>query len=131
MADDLPFRPLAELSRDLATGRTSSREIVEACLARIAALDDRLHAFVDVYRDDALASAAAADLERRARRPVGALHGLPIALKDLFHYAGRQTTAGSTSWRGRISDHTATSVERLVAAGMTPLGKTHLVEFAF
>ncbi len=52
-------------------------------------------------------------------------------MKDLFHIEGRQTTAGSKSWRGRISDHTATAVERLTAAGMIPLGKTHMVEFAF
>ncbi len=131
MENDLPFHSLADLARELATGETSSREIVDACLARIAALDGRLHAFIDVYRDDALASADAADRERRAKWPRGPLHGLPIALKDLLHLAGRQTTAGSKNWRGRISDHTATSVERLIAAGMIPLGKTHLVEFAF
>ena len=131
MTDDLPFHSLAALSRLVADGAASSTEIVRACLARIARLDDRLHAFVDVYRDDALASAQAADLERRAKRPRGPLHGLPIAHKDLLHLAGRQTTAGSKSWRGRISDHTATCVERLIAAGMIPLGKTHLVEFAF
>ncbi|MET0345021.1 MAG: amidase [Casimicrobiaceae bacterium] len=131
MENDLPFHSLADLARELATGESSSREIVDACLARIAALDGRLHAFIDVYRDDALASADAADRERRAKWPRGPLHGLPIALKDLLHVAGRQTTAGSKNWRGRISDHTATSVERLIAAGMIPLGKTHLVEFAF
>ncbi len=131
MSDDLPFHSLGDLSRLLAEGATSSREIVTACLARIARLDERLHAFVDVYRDDALASAQAADLERRARWPREPLHGLPIALKDLLHLAGRPTTAGSKSWRGRIFDHTATCVERLLAAGMIPLGKTHLVEFAF
>jgi aspartyl-tRNA(Asn)/glutamyl-tRNA(Gln) amidotransferase subunit A len=131
MSDDLPFRSLSELSRMLARGETSSRAIVEACLARIDALDRHLHAFVDVYRDDALAAADAADRERRARSAPGPLAGLPIALKDLFHIQGRQTTAGSKSWQGRISDHTATAVERLVAAGMIPLGKTHMVEFAF
>ena len=131
MENDRPFHSLAELARELAAGTTSSHEIVDACLARIAALDGRLHAFIEVYRDDALSSADAADRERRARWPLGPLHGLPIALKDLLHLAGRQTTAGSKSWLGRISDNTATCVERLVAAGMIPLGKTHLVEFAF
>ena len=98
MSDDLPFRSLSELSRMLARGETSSRAIVEACLARIDALDPHLHAFVDVYRDDALAAADAADRERRARSAPGPLAGLPIALKDLFHIEGRQTTAGSKSW---------------------------------
>jgi aspartyl-tRNA(Asn)/glutamyl-tRNA(Gln) amidotransferase subunit A len=131
MTQSLPFLPLHELSAMLVDNSTSSREIIEACLARIDALDGRLHAFVDVYRDDALASADAADRDRRAGAERGPLAGLPIALKDLLHFAGRQTTAGSKSWRGRISDHTATAVLRLVAAGMIPLGKTHMVEFAF
>ena len=114
MADDLPFRSLTELSGMLARGETTSRAIVEACLARIAAHDGKLHAFVEVYRDDALQA-------RRRRRPRargahaarGPLHGLPIALKDLLEIEGRQTTAGSKSWLGRISDHTATSVAHL------------------
>jgi len=131
MQDDLPFQSLTELSHLLADGKTCSREIVEACLARIDALNGQPHAFVDVYRDEALASADTADLERRAGVARGPLAGLPIALKDLLHIEGRQTTAGSKSWLGRISDHTATAVERLVAAGMIPLGKTHMVEFAF
>jgi aspartyl-tRNA(Asn)/glutamyl-tRNA(Gln) amidotransferase subunit A len=129
--DDLPFRSLTDLSRLLAVGEATSREIVAACLARIDTLDGHLHAFVDVYRDDALARADAADRERQAGAARGRLFGLPIALKDLLHFQGRQTTAGSKSWLGRISDHTATAVEHLVAAGMIPLGKTHMVEFAF
>ncbi|MEO8305972.1 MAG: amidase [Betaproteobacteria bacterium] len=131
MTPDLPFRSLFELAGLLAHGEIRSRDIVEACLSRIDAQDIRLHAFVDVYRDDALARADAADRERRAGALRGPLAGLPIALKDLLHFDGRQTTAGSKSWLGRISDHTATSVERLIAAGMIPLGKTHMVEFAF
>jgi aspartyl-tRNA(Asn)/glutamyl-tRNA(Gln) amidotransferase subunit A len=131
MPNDLPFHSLTALARLLERGETSSRAIVEACLARIDALDSHLHAFVDVYRDTALAAADAADRERRTSAARGPLAGLPIALKDLFHIEGRQTTAGSKSWLGRISDHTATAVLRLTAAGMIPLGKTHMVEFAF
>jgi aspartyl-tRNA(Asn)/glutamyl-tRNA(Gln) amidotransferase subunit A len=131
LPSDLPFHSLTELARLFAAGEVRSREIVEACLARIDALDPHLHAFIDVYRDDALGAADAADLEREAGVARGPLLGLPIALKDLLHLQGRQTTAGSKSWLGRISDHTATAVERLVAAGMIPIGKTHMVEFAF
>ncbi len=131
MSDDLPFHSLTTLARLLERDETSSRAIVEACLARIDALDPHLHAFIDVYRDDALAAADAADRERRAGTTRGPLAGLPIALKDLLHIKGRQTTAGSKSWLGRISDHTATAVTRLEAAGMILLGKTHMVEFAF
>ena len=131
MRTELPWQTLSALAQRIASGEVSSREIVAACYENIDARDAKLHAFVDLWRDDALAQADALDHERRAGRIRGPLHGLPIALKDLLHVEGRQTTAGSKSWRGRISDHTATAVSRLVAAGMIPLGKTHMVEFAF
>ncbi len=127
----LAFASLAELSGQLARRETTSRAIVEACLDRIAATDSKLHAFIDVYAADARALADAADLARATGLARGPLHGLPIALKDLLEIDGRQTTAGSKSWLGRQSDHTATTVDRLLAAGMIPLGKTHMVEFAF
>ena len=128
---DLFHASLAELSRLLVAREVSSREIVDVFLTRIAALDGRLHAYIDVYADEARALAKAADLEREAGAVRSPLHGLPVALKDLLHFAPRQTTAGSKSWLGRKSDTTATVVARLLAAGMIPLGKTHMVEFAF
>jgi aspartyl-tRNA(Asn)/glutamyl-tRNA(Gln) amidotransferase subunit A len=135
MSDDLTFHSLTTLSTMLARGETSSRAIIEACLAQIDAHDDpkvgQLHAFIEVYRDAAIKAADAADQARRTGVAQGPLAGLPIALKDLLHVEGLQTTAGSKSWLGRISDHTATAVLRLTAAGMIPLGKTHMVEFAF
>ena len=131
MRDELPWQTLTDLGPRIARGEVSSREVVAACLDHIEARDDKLHAFVDIWRDEALASADALDRERREGHLRGPLHGLPIALKDLFHVKGRQTTAGSKSWLGRISDHTSTAVARLVTAGMIPLGKTHMVEFAF
>lgn len=127
MTNELAFRSLTELATMLARDETTSLAIVEACLARIAALDAKLHAFVEVYGDDARTRARAADNGQHR----GPLHGLPIALKDLLEMKGRQTTGGSQTWRGRISDHTATCVAKLEAAGMIPIGKTHLVEFAF
>ena len=90
---DLAWMSLSELAHALQIGAVSSREIVSAYLTRIAALDARLHAFIDVYRDDALAAAARADGERAAGRICGPLHGLPIAIKDLVHIRGRMTTA--------------------------------------
>src|SRR5947208_15318910 len=94
-------------------------------------MDERAHAFVDVYRDSALAAAREADRERKAGTLRGPLHGLPIALKDLFHIRGRATSAGSRSRPHGVADNTATAVQQLIAAGMIALGKTHLVEFAF
>jgi aspartyl-tRNA(Asn)/glutamyl-tRNA(Gln) amidotransferase subunit A len=107
MPNDLPYHSLTNLSAHLARGDLTSVDLVQACLDRIARLDPQLHAFVDVWADSALACAQAADLEREAGMTRGPLHGLPIALKDLVHVAGRQTTAGSKSWLGRVSDDTA------------------------
>ncbi|HZQ60616.1 MAG TPA: amidase family protein, partial [Casimicrobiaceae bacterium] len=118
---------LVEQSALLRNGECSSRELVDAYLSNIERLDGKLHAFVDVYADEARQLADAADQARRSGFPSGPLHGLPIALKDLLEIEGRVTTMGSQMWRNRRSTSTAAVVERLLAAGMIPLGKTHMV----
>ena len=80
---------LLEQAALLRGGKCSSRELVDAHLARIEALDGKLHAFVEVYAAEARALADAADRARAARLPLPALHGLPIGLKDLCDIAGR------------------------------------------
>jgi aspartyl-tRNA(Asn)/glutamyl-tRNA(Gln) amidotransferase subunit A len=119
---------------ELATGITARQlspvEITEAFLARIAAQDQRLHAFIAVYADDARLAAEAADKAIRSGHQMGPLHGVPIALKDLIDLQGRVTTGGSMAWRERRSPVTATLAKKLIAAGMIVLGKTHTVEFA-
>jgi aspartyl-tRNA(Asn)/glutamyl-tRNA(Gln) amidotransferase subunit A len=122
---------LLEQAALLRGGQCSSRQLVDAHLARIEALDGKLHAFVEVYVADARLLADAADRARAARLPLGPLHGLPIGLKDLCDIAGRVGTIGSKMWARRVADTTCATVERLLAAGMIPLGKLHMVEFAF
>ena len=100
-------------------------------MLRIEQLGGRLHAFVDVYASEARVLADAADAARRSGLPLGPLHGLPIAVKDLCDIAGRVGTVGSKMWDARIGEATSATVERLMGAGMIPLGKTHMVEFAF
>ena len=104
--------------------------MVDPHLGGIDAPDQRLHAFLAVYADEARALADAADKARSARLPLGPLHGLPIAVKDLCDIAGRVGTVGSRMWAARVADTTSATVERLLGAGMIPLGKTHMVEFA-
>ncbi len=122
---------LTELGAGLAAKRFSSREIVEALLARIAKADGKLHAFTEVYAAEARALADAADTARGSGFPLGPLHGLPIAYKDLCDIAGRIGTGGSKMFAKRVASETSNTVERLTAAGMVPLGKLHMVEFAF
>lgn len=122
---------LSEQAALLRQGECSSREIVDAHLHRIERLDGKLHAYVEVYAAEARELAHGADRARSAGLPLGPLHGLPICIKDLCDIAGRIGTIGSRMWADRRADVTSATVERLLAAGMIPLGKTHMVEFAF
>src|SRR3954451_1389346 len=124
------FLPAHVLAAQIAARRLSPVDVVEAMLARIAARDPKLHAFVDVYAGDARLAAEAAEKAIRAGHAVGKLHGVPIALKDLIDIEGRVTTGGSMVWRERRSPATATLARRFFAQGMIVLGKTHTVEFA-
>ena len=124
------FLPVHRLAADIAARRLSPIDLVEAFLARIAAHEPKLHAYVDVYADDARLAAEGADKAIRAGHAVGPLHGVPIALKDLVDLEGRITTGGSAVWRERRSPSTSTLARRFFAAGMIVLGKTHTVEFA-
>lgn len=131
LRDDLVTLPAHRLAAAIAAGELTSAEITADCLARIRASNDKLHAFVVVYEDEAMAMAEARDREARAGLTLGPLHGVPVALKDLCEMRDRITTCGSLMWRDRVSPMTATIVRRLQAAGLVVLGKTHMVEFAY
>ena len=124
------FLPAHRLAEEIAARRLSPVDVVDAFLARIEAHEPKLHAYVDVYADDARLGAEAADKAIRSGHAVGPLHGVPIALKDLIDLEGRVTTGGSMVWRDRRSPITATLARKLIGAGMIVLGKTHTVEFA-
>ncbi len=122
---------LTELGAALACKEVSARDITEAFLSRIEKADGTLHAFTEVYAAEARAIADGADKMRAANLPHGPLMGMPIAIKDLCDIKGRVGTAGSKMWAKRIGSETSATVERLLGAGMVPLGKLHMVEFAF
>ena len=127
---DPVWATVAELSRAFGARTLSPVDAVEALLERIRRRNPSLHAFIAVYEADAVLAAEGADRAIRAGHRVGPLHGVPIALKDLIDLEGRVTTGGSKVWAERVSPVTATLAERLIAAGMIVLGKTHTVEFA-
>jgi len=126
----LAFKPVAELSAGIASGEISPVALVEELLDRIERFDQKLHAFIAVYADEAREAAKAAEAAIRVGHRIGSLHGIPIALKDLVDLEGRITTGGSAVWAGRVSPSSAVLAERLIAAGMIVIGKTHTVEFA-
>jgi aspartyl-tRNA(Asn)/glutamyl-tRNA(Gln) amidotransferase subunit A len=131
MSTDLANLPIHALAAGIKARRISPVEIVATYLERIARLDGKLRAFVEVYDKDATLAAEAAHKAIRSGHAVGPLHGIPIALKDLVELEGRVATGGSAVWRDRRSTVTATLAQKLVSAGMIIIGKTHTVEFAF
>jgi len=121
------------LADDLARGRTSSRTLIEAALARIAdPAGEGARSFVKVYTDRARAAADAQDALRKAGYVASPLAGLPVSIKDLFDVAGDVTQAGSTAHDHRPpAARDAPVVARLRAAGAILIGRTNMTEFAF
>lgn len=122
---------LTEMAARIRRREVSPVELVRAALERLEALEPRLNAFVTVTPERALAEARAAEASLNRGRPVGPLHGIPIALKDLIATAGIRTTGGSRVLANHVPDHDATVVTRLRAAGAISLGKSQTHEFAF
>src|ERR1700722_18310659 len=121
------------LAADLAAGRTTSRALVEAALARIAnPVGEGARTFTKVYAGHARTAADAQDQLRKAGYVASPLAGLPVSVKDLFDVAGEQTLAGSTALDDRpAASRDAPIVARLRAAGAVVIGRTNMTEFAF
>ena len=124
---------VAQLSADLAAGKTSSRDLVEQALARIGdRAGEGSRAFLKVYTEAARADADHADRLRKAGVRRSPVDGLPVSLKDLFDVAGDVTMAGSKVMAGSPKARAdAPAVARLRAAGAVLMGRTNMVEFAF
>lgn len=125
---DLAWLPLEEIATRIREREVSAEEAVRACLERIERLEPQIGAFITVTGDAALDAARAAD---RAREKRGRLHGVPVALKDLFDTAGVRTTAGSKIFADRVPSSDAEVVRRLRGEGAIVVGKTNLHEWAF
>ena len=117
-----------ELARAIRDGALSSVEVVEACLGRIDSLNDKLNAVVHLDREGAIAAARRADKALAGGKNLGALHGVPITIKDSYDTAGMVSTGGTQGRAGFIPAADATVVARLKAAGAIVLGKTNTPE---
>ena len=121
---------IAEAVDALRSGRLSSRQLVEACLARAEA-GRELNVFVTLDAAGALAAADAADAARRAGEPLKPLAGIPIVVKDNIHAAGLPATAGTPALADFVPGRDAPTLRRLREAGAIVLGKTNMHELAF
>ena len=119
---------MVQMIRD---GETTSVALVTAAFDRIAKNDDALKAWIWLDRDGALAQARAMDQLRQSGRALGALHGVPIGLKDIIDTADMPTESGSVALAGRQPEFDAVLVSRLREAGAVILGKTATTPFAF
>jgi Asp-tRNA(Asn)/Glu-tRNA(Gln) amidotransferase A subunit family amidase len=119
-----------EAARWIREGRIGSVDLVRACLAQIEQIEGEIQAFAFLDPEHALERARAADEARAAGQLLGALHGVPVAIKDIFDTATMPTENGSVLHRGRTPSYDATVITRLEAAGAIVLGKTVTTEFA-
>lgn len=128
---ELCFLTLAEQARLIRDRKVSPVEVVGSVLRQIERIDGRINAYITVMGETALSESRQAEAEIARGNYRGPLHGIPIALKDLFYTKGIRTTAGSKILRDFVPGEDATAVTRLREAGAVIVGKTNMHEFAF
>ena len=122
---------LTEVAQAIAQKRFSSREATQSCLDRVAHWQPRLNAFMAIEAEAALAAADAADAAPAKGNNRGALHGVPLAHKDMYYDAGKVVTCGSKIRRDFVATSTSTALQRLKDAGTIRLGSLQMAEFAY
>ena len=127
---DFIYSTAAELAQALESGSATSVEITQAHLDRIAAVEGEVNAFLHVNPVVSLAAAKASDARRQAGTAFGALDGVPVAIKDVLVTTDMPSTSGSKILEGWMSPYDATVVAKTREAGLIPLGKTNMDEFA-
>jgi aspartyl-tRNA(Asn)/glutamyl-tRNA(Gln) amidotransferase subunit A len=122
---------IGEAAAALREKRVSPVELTSTAIARINRLNPSLQAFITITADYAMRRARQAEDELGSGRDRGPLHGIPIAVKDLFHMQGVRTTSGSKVFADLVPDHNSAVVDRLEAAGAVILGKLNMHELAY
>jgi aspartyl-tRNA(Asn)/glutamyl-tRNA(Gln) amidotransferase subunit A len=129
-AVDLAGLSLVEAADAVAHREATAMALLEACLARLDAAEERVNATIWLDREGARRSAEAADKAVAAGSKLGLLHGLPLAHKDMYYQAGRPCTCGSAIRKDFVPTVTATVIQRMAAAGAYAYGGLNMAEFA-
>jgi aspartyl-tRNA(Asn)/glutamyl-tRNA(Gln) amidotransferase subunit A len=130
-SDELFYLTIVDAAAGLRRGDYSPVDLTESCLQRIETFDEKLHSFITLTADLARAQARRAEQELGSGNDRGQLHGIPIAVKDLYMTKGIRTTCHSAVLENWVPDYDATAVVKLQAAGAIMLGKLGMHEFAF
>jgi len=131
MSSEAALMSLTAVAKAIAARQVSSREVTQSCLHRIAQWQPKLNAFMAVEAESALKAADEADAALAKGKSRGALHGVPLAHKDMYYDAGKVTSCGSLIRRDFVPATTATALQRLKDAGTVRLGALQMVEFAY
>jgi aspartyl-tRNA(Asn)/glutamyl-tRNA(Gln) amidotransferase subunit A len=131
MSTEPALMSLVAVAKAIAEKRLSSQEVTRSCLHRIAEWQPRLNAFMAVEAEAALKAADEADAALAKGQNRGALHGVPLAHKDMYYDAGKVVTCGSLIRRDFVPSVTSTALQRLKDAGQIRLGSLQMVEFAY
>jgi Asp-tRNA(Asn)/Glu-tRNA(Gln) amidotransferase A subunit family amidase len=128
---DLTALTATAAAAEIARGAVSAEQMTRACLDRIAAVEPEIRAFAHLDPEHALSQARALDRRRSEGLPLGPLHGVPVAIKDIFDTADYPTECGSPILAGRRTERDAAVVARLRSAGAVIIGKAVTTEFAY
>ena len=131
MSAEPALMSLTEVAQAISKKQVSSREVTQSCLDRIAQWQPRLNAFMAIEAEAALAAADRADASLAKGHAAGALHGVPMAHKDMYYDEGHVVTCGSKIRREFVATSTSTALQRLKDAGSVRLGSLQMAEFAY
>src|ERR1700728_2384220 len=131
MTTEPALMSLSSVAQAIAQKQVSSREATRSCLDRIAQWQPRLNAFMAIEAEAALAAGDTADADWAKGNNSGALHGVPLAHKDMYYEAGKVVTCGSRIRRDFVATTTSTALQRIKDAGTIPPCSLQMAEFAY
>ena len=118
------------ITSDISSGRFSIEDVIENCLSRCEAVQDKLNPFTDIYKEEARHAAASADARLLSGEPCRLMEGVPVAIKEFTPIRGKKTTRGSAALKDHVAEDQPVIINRLLDAGAIIVARTTTPEFA-